>query len=139
MRDEFVKEGGETRGGPWSQAQELSSQWGPMKDLGQGCGLIQFVLPKMIKWVRAKQAGCMSSPGCLSYWSSPPASRDSLPRPGTADASCIVWGPEPWPEERALREEEIGWHPRPLRKIENLSDSGCWYLHNQTLAQVPDF
>lgn len=121
VRDESVKEGRDTHEGPWSQAKELSSQRGPMKGLGQGCDPIRFVLPKMIRWVRAKQTGCMNPPGCLSYCSSLPASRDSAHPPGTADALCAVWGPEPWPEERTLREEETGWHPRPMRKIENLS------------------
>lgn len=27
------------------QAKELRSQWGPIKGWGQGCDLIQFVLP----------------------------------------------------------------------------------------------
>lgn len=56
MRDESVKEGREAHEGLWSQAKDLSSQRGSRRVWGRA--VIQSdlsVLPKMIKWVRAKQ------------------------------------------------------------------------------------
>lgn len=104
MRDEFVKEGRETHEGPWSQAKELDSQWGPFGIWGRVVTQSDLSCPRSSSGLEQRQQGASALLAAVSLVLTPGFQSLCAHPPGAADASCTVWGLELWPEKRTRRE-----------------------------------